>query len=310
MIVFVNAYKMLQRVVSSFIIILFINSFINCQQIWFSVNGSVNYIPAYEDQRYREGKIDILDILNDSMAISHTGIAQSVTSTDYKTSPGFSAGAKLHFDIADRISIGTGLLTEFFSFQGEMKYISSHIVITSTDTIAYKRNIIDIYHCDYYENSISDLGPIQNGIKYKMLNLTVPLEVSVKIIPGKLYLDGGVYMQTPLYTLTRQEYYASNMRIENGKTICRYYIRVEENNSGIRFSNIQLGLSGTLGLVLTNQIHLNLGIAKTLSNVFDDRSDNLFSTGNLQVFKPMRISAGLQYNFGYFSKNSGIKENW
>ncbi len=301
---------MLQRIVSALIIILSINSYINCQQIWFSVQGSVNYLPPYEEQQYREEQINLLNILNDSMAISQTAIEQSVTSTDYKTSPGFSAGAKLHLDISDRISLGTGLLTEFFSFQGEMKYISSRLVITSTDTIAYKRNIINVYHCDYYENSISDLGPLQNGIKYKMLNLTVPLEVSVKIIPGKLYLDGGVYMQTPLYTFTRQEYYSSSMRIENGKTICKYYIRVEENNSGIRFANIQLGLSGTLGLVITNQIHLNLGIAKTWSNVFDNRSNNLFSTGNFQVFKPMRISAGIQYNFGYFSKNSGIKENW
>jgi hypothetical protein len=257
---------------------------VKAQDIHFSLHANLLYLNSKSYFQQQSDSTTFIRFVNDSTAIRQRGFSESSSQQDYNGGPGFSLGAKIHFQLSDRFSIVTGLSTVYNRFRKETDLLFSKFTIASSDTISYFWIHNPNFHCDEYENNIQDLGSIPRGTLFNMLFLNIPFELNYTIIPGKLHLTGGVFLQTPLHVKASFSYVSIEHKMTGGKTICKYIVRE---------------LSGALAYQMTDHVKLNIAARQTIQNVFTN-SNNTFSNSGSVDYNPVQFSMGIEYSFGNF----------
>jgi len=236
--------------------------------------------------------------LNDSMAINST-ITQ--TRREIKTyTPDFgyeiAAGANLKINNKLGLHIGVGVNILNVVFDAEIGNILTESVI-SGDTISFSTPNFPLGNnlCDVSTNSPNDLPDPLQGVRYRTINLRIPLEIQLSLLHERLRLGLGGYLQLPFYTSRDREFISMEVEGRTGENVCTYRLNVEQDRDGSDINNIQYGASLSAEFDISNKFAVRLGLLQHLNNLFF-REDQVASIDNLS-FEPTRFALGLKYFF-------------
>ena len=269
------------------------------QNINFSISGRSGYTLPQSQAYYQEYiNLTSLSYLNDSMALENTGNHTYDLIASYKPRLTYELQANIEFPISESVSIQTGIGLNWLSFQRTSRFDDYEFTIIQQDTIFYNWNNPNnsILSCDRITNQ-ELLNEQEDGERYNILNLTIPLSVKYHIGQTKFSVKAGVYMQTPIYSQIRNNYISTEIEETPTETICTYVLQKNEDNSGSRINELQLGCHAELEYFLKERFSASLNVAQNLSSLTQNQ---YFFTpvSSEDKFIPMRISAGLNVYLG------------
>ena len=268
----------------------------------FSITGKLNYIQDDEHQytdQYMGYEFPVM-MLNDSMYIRTNYLYTTTYERLYTPDFGGEITGKVAFELFDNLSLRSGLGLNYMSFGIDSKHISTTYEYLGMDTLKISSGTPGIisFGCDSFKNSYSDIAPLKKGITQQLLNLVIPLELEYNLLHHRLFLRGGAYLQTPIYSSTDNESIRIESEVTNGIEICEY-VKVENHNtSGNSLNHLQFGATANLAYRLSNSLNIELGISKDLSNTFSKEEYQIYPLKG-DEFKPLKFSLGIEYFFNH-----------
>ncbi len=270
------------------------------QRVSFEIVGKVGYMNDQSYQTVREFDATSHLVLNDTMYLRTRGVIRSVNLTTYSAKLGYEIQGRVTISLSERFSLRTGLGLNYTAFSIGKESMGFEWISTTQDTIERVAGTGiggGISLCDVYDNSSVDVGDINRDLQNQIINLTIPLELGFEVIPGKLRTHVGVFFQTPVLTISKNESLILKREMMNGEYRCRFEKIENENRSGDGFNNLQFGLSASVQYEFFKGIGVEIGVSKAMSSVFvNEVYQSTFSRNG--VFKPFIISAGFSYKFG------------
>jgi len=270
---------------------------VNAQKVVFDLNVGMNFSPpdgyarSYADEWYSYAP------LNDSTVIRTQSEFIIENKQEYTPDIGFEANGLFSIKLSNRFSLNTGIGLNYFSYKvGTLSqgYFGGTIKV---DTISYYPIIVfpGPNACDCYENSYADVSAdFDRRIHMEMINLTIPAEIGYTIIPHKLEIRAGMFMQTPLYAASKREFIDIERMTMDDTTKCKYIRALEKNEGTIGISNFQCGVSARIAYEIFPNLRLEVGIRKLVNDMYVKEEYQLYSNDN-NSFKPLTFSAGLSY---------------
>ena len=290
------------KTLSTISVLLFLPIFLFSQDFYFNISGRSGYtLPSNSSYTQEYKDATIRTYLNDSMAIEQLVDNKYEITTNYKSKIAYELEANINFPIFKRACIQTGIGLNWISFNRTTDFTNYEMTLKETiDTIAYEWNN-NVYEplCDRYLNE-EVFDEREDGERYQVLNLTIPISFKCPIGNSKFALKGGVYLQTPIYSQVSREYITLETEETPTEVVCTYVLQKNEDNTGQRIKDLQLGCHAELEYALQEKLRLSLNITQNLSSLTNNYSS--FTETATDKFLPMRISGGLNLYLGKESR--------
>ena len=246
------------------------------------------------------------DIFGGDTSYIHYTIAGELRSErEYFGETGYEVNGLFTIPLTNRLTLKTGIGFNYFSFYSDLR-----ITVNYLDTISIGTEEPDFPiifpiggSCDCYENTIADLGPIDDKDRFQQVNMMIPVGLDFKIVPRRLGIHVGGYVQFPLYGRYKRELISVSSYESEGMTKCRYNKSKYTNTSGDGIRHVQAGVDAGFRWDLFDRLSLNVGVRKLLTNVFVAPENQENSIG-VNVYKPLSFAAGVSYRFGTISTAS------
>jgi hypothetical protein len=217
----------------------------------------------------------------------------------YYGKTGYELNGLFTIPLSGRLALKTGIGFNYFSFYADQQFSFSYGDTISIDTLASPDFpfIGGIGGCDCYENTIDDLGPIDDKERFQHINMMIPVGLDFEIVPHRLGIHVGGYVQFPLFASYKQESISVSSYESEEMTKCRFFKNEYSNTSGDGIRHVQAGVDAGIRWSLFDRLSLNVGVRKLVTNVFV-APENQNSSDYPNVYKPFSFSAGVSYRFG------------
>jgi hypothetical protein len=238
------------------------------------------------------------DIFGGDTSYIHYTIAGELRSErQYYGKTGYEVNGLFTIPLANRLSLKTGIGFNYFSFYSDLRISVNYLDTISTDTEEPDFPFITpIGSCDCYENTIDDLGPLDDKERFEHVNMQIPVGLDFKIVPRRLGIHVGGYVQLPVFASYKRQAISIQSYESEDMTKCRYLLNEYTNTSGDGIRHVQAGVDAGVRWNIFDRISLNVGVRKSLTNVFV-APENQESSFGVNVYKPLAFSAGVSYRF-------------
>lgn len=272
------------------------------QRAYFQWSGGMIYT---RDDRHQTSILDTGQVISvfpnqgDTFSIITERIYNLNRVSVYTPEIGFEVQGNLVIPISGKFNLLSGVGFNYFSFQQDETIHSEWIQTLSVDTVQGNAAGFPNFPgdlgtlCDCYENEFP--SEEFDDLKYHhQLYLQVPLRLEYNVVPGRLKLNAGAFAQLPLFGSIKEESVALTWHESEGMTKCRFDLIEHKNKSGDGIRHVQAGVSAGLSFSIFKNITLDVGIRKSLTNIFvapayqqQDLSED--------DFRPLSFTAGVSY---------------
>jgi len=236
--------------------------------------------------------------INDSMALEATWSFTRHQEFEYNAGPGFELSGLVNIPVSDVFSVKAGLGVNYQSVRVTWTSETLNPTVITVDTISYSSSGTDGFLCDVYENSSSDVGPIDPGANYTFINLVIPISLNASLLHERLNVGAGINFQTPVKAKSVQEVLLLKSEEIDGLIHCTYETETRRHNPAARIRNAQLGVTANIGYMFSKRFGVVVGIRKMVTGTFSE-STGLYDQlpDDKPGYKPLQMNAGLTFKF-------------
>lgn len=261
--------------------------------------------PSFQEHTYQsESNLRFISTISDSTISVTSSVVNRETTRSYtpKTGAEIILGADFQINEIMRLSTGAGFTYNAFSIQSSSVNLSTMVI--STEIQPGNTTSVNIFssNCNY-TNSISDLAPVNRDPKFSIIDLTIPLLLSIDAMGDRLDVNLGAFLSTPIYSSEYREYITVERDDTPGSNECTW-IRVEEHNrSGNNLRNAKLAASIGLEFRMTDKLSFLLDGRKSMTNLFISEDFQSYPLSN-DNYRPVSLSLGIKYRLGKSTKTT------
>lgn len=254
--------------------------------------------------------------IDDEFAERRKIISRSNYNINYDSGLGYDFSLDMEYQLNNKIGIGSGFGISSLSTRRILDALSASTEIEVLDTVAFMSPNLTggVSSCDTVTNQIFDIET-EAGEKIRLNYLNIPLELKYQLIPDLINLNLGVRMQVPIASrITSENIFLSV--IDESAHICEYTALERTDKSGLRINQLQYGLHFGLEYHLSDNLGIQVGMRKLMTNVFSDGDGSFGATINNPIvnnnqivddYKPFIGFIGVHFTFGEFVKIRNIK---
>lgn len=279
----------------TFFLLIVSASFAFSQKIEFHLDGRINKIENASHLDVEEFPSSRSSVLSDSTLEISFGRATRSYRSKYSAKLGFEFGVSADITLNDRLSVTTGLGLAYSEIEVDVEFVDFQFDVFRVDTISFIPStngfIID---CDRTINTIGDLREINNRPVLSTIDLMIPLGLQYKLLPGKLDLQIGGVLQTPVYADARRERYELVRSFTSSGIVCEYTIEEYQDEFIKRLSFMRVSLQGMIRYHLLKGVRVDVGVRKMLNNSFLPAE---FGAASYD-FRPLNYTFGFSYTLG------------
>ncbi|MEL6558621.1 MAG: hypothetical protein AAFQ94_10585 [Bacteroidota bacterium] len=277
---------------------------LNAQTLEFSLNGKINSIENSSNENMQEFISSRSQVLTDSTQLVTTGLGSNTFRRNFQTELGFEFGIGLDISLNDRLSIATGLGFTYSELEIQTEFIDFQFDPITFDTIPYSPPISSggLFGCTRTINTISDLPEIDNKPVVRFVDLSIPIGIQYKIIPGKLDLQVGGLLQTPIYADAPREFYDIERTPTTDGIECEWVVEEFQDDFQKRFTFARVSLQSVVRYHFLKNVSAEVGIRKMLNNAYQEENFG----GTTIEFRPLSYTFGFSYILGQKKMNNDI----
>lgn len=278
--------------------------FLNAQTLEFSLNGKINRIENSSNENIQEFFTTSSQVLTDTSQLVSSGFASSTFRRNFQTELGFEFGFGLDISLNDRLSIATGLGFTYTELEIQTEFIDFQFNAVTADTIPYSPPFSSggALGCTRTINTIASLPEINNEPIVRFVDLSIPIGIQYKVIPGKLDLQVGGLLQTPIYADAPREFYDLQRTPTTDGIECKWVVEEFQDDSQKRFSFARVSLQSVVRYHFLKNVSAEVGIRKMLNNVYREED---FGNPTIE-FRPLSYTFGFSYTLGQKKLNNDI----